>query len=290
MLYAAAIVIPALLGHYGLVGKTAVVPAAIVAAAATRRFRTLVREWAMFAALVLLFDSLRGLVYALVTRFDLPVHVNYVIDAEHALLGGRTLPLILQQAWFDPPQVGFLERFLVVIHASHFVVFFLFGLLVWLTRPTHFRRFKLGILLVLGVGILAYLAIPTVPPWMAYESYAAIPQVHHVASQVYTLTIPALERMFNINPIAAMPSLHAAFPTMLSLVAVHHFRWKALPVVVYTLLVCLAITYLGEHYLLDVVAGIVLAGGPTGSRTMLRGGVAGRKRSWCPTHRSSQPW
>jgi len=131
--------------------------------------------------------------------------------------------------------------------------------LLWLTRPASFKRFKLAILLVLGVGITIYLAVPTVPPWMAFQDFSALPNLHHIAGEVYNLTIPSLQQTLDTNPIAAMPSLHTAIPTTLSLVAIHHYRWRGLPVVLYTLLVYLAITYLGEHYLLDVVAGIILA-------------------------------
>jgi len=56
-----------------------------------------------------------------------------------------------------------------------------------------------------------------------------------------------------------MPSLHGAFPALMAFIAFYHYRWRSWPAFLYTALVFTAITYLGEHYLVDVLAGVVLA-------------------------------
>jgi membrane-associated phospholipid phosphatase len=60
---------------------------------------------------------------------------------------------------------------------------------------------------------------------------------------------------FESNPVAAMPSLHAAFPVLVWLI-----MWKIQPrwgwaTIVYPLLMDFAVVYLGEHYVIDVLAG-----------------------------------
>jgi membrane-associated phospholipid phosphatase len=61
------------------------------------------------------------------------------------------------------------------------------------------------------------------------------------------------------NPVAAMPSLHAAFPFLGFLFAQRLLGWRAWPLFVYTVIVWLAVVYLGEHYVVDVVGGALWA-------------------------------
>jgi len=61
------------------------------------------------------------------------------------------------------------------------------------------------------------------------------------------------------NPVAAMPSLHTAFATIIALFLAQQFRsaWRWL-FLLYPLLMGLALVYLAEHYVVDVVAGVIL--------------------------------
>ncbi|HEV2109461.1 MAG TPA: phosphatase PAP2 family protein, partial [Thermomicrobiales bacterium] len=62
------------------------------------------------------------------------------------------------------------------------------------------------------------------------------------------------------NPIAAMPSIHFAATALL----VFPVRRAGVPVagamVLYACLMAIALVYLGEHYVLDIVVGGTLAG------------------------------
>jgi membrane-associated phospholipid phosphatase len=54
-----------------------------------------------------------------------------------------------------------------------------------------------------------------------------------------------------------MPSLHTAFATLIALFAMSrlHSRWR-LVVLAYPAVMGLALVYLGEHYVIDLVAGV----------------------------------
>lgn len=257
VLYAAALATFAVAGLYGPVVKTLLAGLFLIAILA-RRLRAFVGDWAVFLAGLALFDSLRAGVFALVNTLGLPVYMGYVIRLEQTLFGGETLPTRLQAAWLGPDSPGALVRLLVVAHASHFAAFLLFGLGLWLARREAFGRFAAALLLVMYLGIAGHLAVPTVPPWMAGD-LGAIPPVHRVANDVYGRAVPGLRRTFDTNPIAAMPSLHAAFPALLVLVGFHHLGARAWPLIGYLGLVSLAAVVLGEHYFLDLVAGVLLA-------------------------------
>lgn len=207
--------------------------------------------------LVTLFDAFRGFVFALIANLDLPVYMSYAIAAEEALLGGQVLPAILQGWWLG--EVGLFEQLLVLVHASHFVVFLGLGLVLWYWRRSSFGRFKVSFLVLIYLGLVGYALVPTVPPWMASLRFETIEPIRHVSAEVYNTAIPSLAQRFAVNPIAAMPSLHAGIAALLAMVAVRHFGRRGIPVVIYALLVFVAIGYLGEHYLVDILAGVALA-------------------------------
>jgi membrane-associated phospholipid phosphatase len=62
------------------------------------------------------------------------------------------------------------------------------------------------------------------------------------------------------NPVAAMPSLHTAFATLVALTIAARFRsrWRYL-LVLYPVAMGFTLVYCGEHYVLDLVAGVVYA-------------------------------
>jgi hypothetical protein len=244
---------------YAFVWKTAVVPLLLLAALMSRRLHRFIDDWAVFLGAVIMFDFCRGFIFALIAHFDLPVYLGYVIDWERALCGGHILPAVLQSWRADLSWGQAMDRALTLLHGSHFAYFLLFGMAVWLLRPESFRRYVTAVLLLIYAGLCFYLILPTVPPWMAYARFGAVPPVAHISWGIYNATIPPIQRVFDVNPIAAMPSLHAALPTLCTLIGLQLFGWRSWPMVPYTFMIYLAVTYLGEHYLVDVLAGGLLA-------------------------------
>jgi membrane-associated phospholipid phosphatase len=65
---------------------------------------------------------------------------------------------------------------------------------------------------------------------------------------------------FDTNPVAAMPSLHAAFPTACALVGWRAYGKRIGAVLfLYAGSMMVSVVYLGEHYGVDVLAGILTA-------------------------------
>lgn len=258
-LYAGAVAIMVALDRYGFVWKSLVVPGLVLAALVSRRFTRFVNDWGVFLAAVVLFDFFRGLIFALVSQYGLHVYLGYVIDWERWLCGGEIGPLVVQQWRALLANPAPLDRFFVIVHASHFLAFLFFGFIVWHARHAAFRQYAWAMTTLMYLGLLFYLLVPTVPPWMAANEFGALPAVAHISAAIYNVELPGLLAAFDVNPIAAMPSLHAAFPALAALLAVQHFGWRGSFMVLYALSVWVAIVYLGEHYVIDVVAGAVLA-------------------------------
>jgi len=258
-LYAAAVAVLAATDQFTFVTKTVVVPALFLVAVVTRRLGPFIKDWAVFLSVVVLFDSLRGYAYYLTVVFDHDIYLGYAIDFDRWLFGGQVGAVVLQNLLGTGAGTTALDRVLTVAHGSHFLVFLLLGFAIWYTRREQFEKFKLGMSFVVVVGVLGYFLVPTIPPWMAYEEFHAIPSVSRVFGELYNTAMPTLSRSFDVNPIAAMPSLHTAFPVFLTLAAIATYGWRGALMIPYALAVMFALVYGAEHYAADILVGIVLA-------------------------------
>jgi membrane-associated phospholipid phosphatase len=77
------------------------------------------------------------------------------------------------------------------------------------------------------------------------------------------LGVPTAQSIYEngdfVNPVAAMPSLHAAFPLMLLLFFWSAGRWMRLALGLYTLAMAFTLVYGGEHFAADILAGWAMA-------------------------------
>jgi membrane-associated phospholipid phosphatase len=92
-----------------------------------------------------------------------------------------------------------------------------------------------------------------------------IPPVQDVMGRTISLFdrgpgLPTLYIFMAPNLVAAMPSLHAAYPTMVYLFALRRFGRKAHFFLFYALAVWVGIVYTAQHWVVDVLAGMLYAG------------------------------
>ena len=111
-----------------------------------------------------------------------------------------------------------------------------------------------------GSRLLTYLPFPEAPPWLAAQQ-GLLPPVHRVASEVVAHAGPLSSVYSGADPLpnAAMPSLHVAYPLLVTVWVVIAFGRRAWWIVLYPLSLCVGVVYLGEHWVIDVVAGVVYA-------------------------------
>jgi len=233
----------------------------VAVAAMARKTSGLLDDWLVFLSFVYLTDSLRGLIYVLTCRLGLPVHVLYALRWERAFFGEAPSAALQNALLRSPDGLSFtwLEKVLTLFHGSHFVVFLVLGFALWLRKSRYFEPFKTSFAWLMGVGITGFLAFPTAPPWMASELFGLLPRLVHFNVTLYNLSAPGLNTSFNTNPVAAMPSLHAAVPILCSLILWRAARWRSLPFHLYTALVLFTIVYTGDHYIVDILGGALLA-------------------------------
>jgi membrane-associated phospholipid phosphatase len=131
--------------------------------------------------------------------------------------------------------------------------------LVWVYFKAHERFYGFRNMLIVGnlIGLLGYILVPTAPPRMFpgagfTDTLAAHSTVNHSSTFV----------AFASNPYAAMPSLHALDATIVSVVmaTVVRRRWAKLLWLAWAPWVWFAVMATGNHFWLDIVAGVLVAG------------------------------
>jgi len=245
--------------RYVFLMKGLIVPVLVLAALLSGRFKRFVNDWAVFLGAVVFFDFGRGLAFALTSHFELPMYLDYVIRWERWLCAGAIAPAAAQQWRAGLADPTWLDRFFVLVYSSHYLFFLVFGFLLWQRRRAAFRTYVAALLAVMYGGLLFYFLVPTIPPWMAANDFLAVPKLVQIVRTFYNTRLPLLLAAFDVNAIAAMPSLHCALPATCALFALRYFGRRGWFVVGYMLAVWAAVVYLGEHYFVDVIAGFLLA-------------------------------
>jgi hypothetical protein len=247
--------------HGQLVSPVGLLMLMIAVALWANRTGRFLRDWVPVLVGLLAY----GLTIAAVPSFGLRVHYWPQIDADR-VLGLGTLPTTWLQAHLYHGTTGPLEIFSVAMYVSHFIAPLLLAFGIWaLWQGRGFADLLFGLLTVSILATITFLLAPTAPPWLAAQ-HGLIPEVHPIIKNaLFDLDLNALALRkgdaSSYNVVAAVPSLHVAWPAICLLV----IRKYRLPTPVFvaqlalTLGVVFAIVYTGEHYLVDAVIGAIYA-------------------------------
>lgn len=216
------------------------------------------RDWSPFILLLLAYESLRGFADNLGVR----AHTTDLIAVERWLFGGQIPTLWLQQHFWHG-SVQWYDVFFTGLYFMHFVLPLVCAFWLWTTRRQIYWQFVVSLIALCFAGYLTYIIFPATPPWLAAKQ-GALPEVTKVIDYVLALfprqmTVSTVYHNLNPNPVAAMPSLHAAFPWLVFLFLYQEKGRKALWFLAYCFSLWLAIVYMGEHYVIDALAGIAYA-------------------------------
>jgi hypothetical protein len=231
----------------------------LVPALALRVGRAYVRDFLPFIILVLLYEEARGLAHVLHPQ---PFYEPMLLFDRWLGLG--EVPTIRLQAWLWRGHLEWYDHALSLLDRLHFIVPPTLLLLIWLERREVFYRCAATLVAVSFAGAATFLAFPAAPPWLAAK-HGLLPHVARIGyieggnSPVAT-SKSWIEAHILANPVAAVPSLHAAYALLVLLFA-YAWRgrlgvWAAAP---YTLGMWFTVVYLGDHYVVDIVLGAAYA-------------------------------
>lgn len=203
-------------------------------------------------------------------RLDARVHIKYPIAIDRLLGLGVPPTVRMQRVFSSPGEVNRFERVLVWCHWLWFFVPHGSVAYVLARQPERFPAAAARMYSVFDLGAVFYWSIPTAPPWWA-AAHGHIEQGHETrrvrrmmieyGEQFWGDNWGALYDVLGGNPLAAMPSLHFATSVMAA-----HLLSEVGPIAgalawAYAATLGLALVYLGEHYVADLLGGAALTEG-----------------------------
>ncbi|MBN2305839.1 MAG: inositol phosphorylceramide synthase [Anaerolineae bacterium] len=215
---------------------------------------------------------------------DLTVHqvnVENLIEWERNLFGGAMPGHTLQTHLWNRPFTPVLDLITNTLYLSHFISPLVMAVLLWRRGRAQYWAFAIGLITVSYAAFGTYILFPAAPPWWATH-FGYLPD-QPVVLDHFVVGSKAL--IDGANPVAAMPSLHTAYPTFIALVALATWGRRAIPVILLPVSVAFSTFYLGHHYVIDALMGafyslvVFLTVFPWAKRfTESRSALAGRPR------------
>ena len=226
-----------------------------------KAFGRVLLDWLPFTATLVIWDVSRGIADAV----GLPLHVTDVAAADRDLFFGTVPTVWLQHHFFIPGHPQWYDAVATLVYTSHFLATPILAAVLWLRNREVWLAFVRRVLALAVAGLLTYVLFPAAPPWYAAREGAIGPVVRGSSRGWLWLHVNKAgnllrEGQVSANPVAAMPSLHTAYATTIALFVIALFRTRARwLVLIYPVVMGVALVYLGEHYVVDVVAGVVYA-------------------------------
>jgi membrane-associated phospholipid phosphatase len=223
-----------------------------------RAFGQVLLDWLPFIGILVLYDLSRGAA----TSVGLPVHMRDIADLEKTIFGGTVPTVWLQAHFYSPNHVRWYDALATLIYTSHFLATPALAAVLWVRNRALWLGFAIRVVGLSLAALLTYVLFPEAPPWLAAQDHVIGPVARLSArgwewlhlGNVHALLAQA--QRAGPNPVAAMPSDHAALAALVALFigAQLHSRWRWL-LALYPLAMGLSLVYLGEHYVLDVLVG-----------------------------------
>ncbi|HEX9305094.1 MAG TPA: phosphatase PAP2 family protein [Thermoanaerobaculia bacterium] len=174
---------------------------------------------------------------------------DLLIAADRAILGGD-LSVLLQ-----PVITPFLAAFLYVAYSTYYFLPLVLGGFLWSQDVAAARRYIFTLTACFYVSYAGYFTIPAYGPRTALSDRNRVPLETSPIARAISRTINQLEE----TKLDAFPSGHTMIATAVLVVAWRRLRklfWFLLPIAI---LLIVSTMYCRYHYLVDVLAGIVLA-------------------------------
>lgn len=222
--------------------------------------RGVVLEWLPLALVLAAYDLLRGQADGLLfSAFYRPQ-----LEADALLFGGTVPTVWLQERlWGGASAVRWYDYATWAVYMSYFVATYLLAGVLWFLARDRFRRYIGSVALLAAMGFVTFTLFPAAPPWLASrqgELEATTRLIAPVSGEIPFFSF-SFEGLFErgseySNPVAAVPSLHAAY-TLLFSIFLWRFagRWAKPLLAAYPPAMAFALVYAAEHYVVDILLG-----------------------------------
>jgi membrane-associated phospholipid phosphatase len=195
-------------------------------------------------------------------------HVTEMINLDKLLFFGHVPTVWLQQHFYSPSHLHWYDVVASILYMMHFIFPIGVAFVLWYSHRPVFLEFMVAFLILALAGFATFVLFPAAPPWIAANWWHHMPHVYRIyqagikffgGSQSFSGLYQWMWQHGGWDVFGAVPSEHAAFPFLCFLYARSVWRragWILLP---YCAAVWIAVVYLGEHYVTDVLAGLIYA-------------------------------
>lgn len=211
------------------------------------------RDWVPFIVIFLAWEAMRGLA----AKDGIAPHVGDLANVETTLFFGH-LPTAWLQSLVSGSALHVMAVIGTVVYFCHFAIPLLVGLVIWLRDRTQFLRFTATLMGMALIAFVFYLLLPSAPPWYAKQQ-GYLSGFQKLIDGTIPSEVSGFYKDLNPNQTAAFPSLHAAFPFLCFLALRRLYRRASWLMLGWSVVVWFSVVFLGEHYVIDVLAGIALA-------------------------------
>jgi membrane-associated phospholipid phosphatase len=233
---------------------------AVGAGTTSTTWKRVLRDWVPFYLALTVYDSLRGAANNWLMPHALPQ-----IHFDRAVFGGEVPTVQLQHALYTPGVAHVWDYAAFGVYMTHFIVPFVIAGVLWHFNHERFRRFTFLFLTLTFSAFITYALYPAVPPWLAAQNEQIQPTAKIIDEMWAHIGVANGSSVFSAtghfaNPVAAVPSLHAAYPMLIMLFFWPLVRrpWRVL-LALYPLAMGFTLVYTGEHYVIDVLLGWLYA-------------------------------
>ena len=212
-----------------------------------RPYWEIVRDWFPFLLILLMYYSLWGDATHLLVSRDRDLQL---IAWDQRLFGFQAS--VAMQRFISQPLTAWMD----FAYTFHILNVPIVGCFVYLRRPRpRYREMMAGVLMVTFFGLIGYLLVPAVGPMYTLRELYTVPlraPLEIVNRQIEFMDYARIQR-------DVFPSLHAGISFVVWLYAYRNSRrlfWILSP---FILSLFVSTIYLRYHYLVDVLAGLILA-------------------------------
>jgi membrane-associated phospholipid phosphatase len=227
--------------------------------------RTRSRDVAMFALQMWAFVVIHELPYDDPDDLRRRLRIHYPIRADRAIGGGELPTARLQRTLASSDGPSRLDKALTIAHWAWFVEPHLTLVWILLRDPDRFPRAAWQMAAAYDLGCAVYASVPTAPPWWAAEHGYSATRIRRimveVGEPVWGRAWPRMYESLGGNPWAAMPSLHFGTSVLAALLLSETGPVEGAAGWAYAGTLGFALVYLGEHYVVDLIAGAGLVAG-----------------------------
>ena len=228
----------------------------------SRRF---VLGFSIFIIFWIIYDSMR-----IIPNYEVsPAHIKQPYEFEKFLFGFvHQNKLITPNEYFIIANNKLLDFLSGFFYINWMPIPIGFGIYLYFVDKVLFLKYSLTFLLVNLAGFVVYYLYPAAPPWYV-QDYGFDLKIGVQGSRAglerfdNLIGVPVFQNIYNknANVLAAMPSLHSAYPVV---VLFYSFKKKIslfvkILFIIFLFGIWFSAVYSSHHYIIDVIAGVITA-------------------------------